>query len=267
MYFMITEEIRKKNIAVVTGASSGLGMEFCRQLDAQGGLDEIWVIARRKERLENMRSGIRTEIRPLPLDLTDPAAIGQYAQALQEEKPNIAVLVNAAGFGKIGSYEDISLQDSNSMIDLNCRAAVDMTQVSLPFMSKGSRILEICSTAAFQPFQYLGIYAATKAFLLRYSRSLRVELLPRGILVTAVCPYWVRDTEFIGTAEKTKNSTYIKGYPLAGRMKGTVAAALLDSCCGRAVSTPSPVSAAHRFFSKVFPDNVLMAFWELIRRL
>ena len=73
------------------------------------------------------------------------------------------MLVNAAGFGKIGSYEDISLQDCNGMIDLNCRAAVDMTQVSLPFMSGGSRILEICSTAAFQPFQYLGIYAATKA--------------------------------------------------------------------------------------------------------
>ena len=81
---------------VITGASAGIGRELVYAVDKDARYDEIWVIARRKERLENMRSGIRTEIRPLPLDLTDPAAIGQYAQALQEEKPNIAVLVNAA---------------------------------------------------------------------------------------------------------------------------------------------------------------------------
>ena len=79
--------------------------------------------------------------------------------------------------------------------------------------------MQICSTAAFQPFQYLSIYAASKSFLYRYSRALRVELLSRRISVTAVCPYWIRDTEFIGTAQKTRNSTYVRRFPLASRQR------------------------------------------------
>ncbi|MCI2048917.1 MAG: SDR family NAD(P)-dependent oxidoreductase [Lachnospiraceae bacterium] len=255
-----------KNIAVITGASSGLGREFCRQIDALG-YDEIWAVARRRDRLEALQQGLKTAVRAVPLDLTDKAAIGSYAALLEAEKPNVALLINAAGFGKIGSYRDITQQDCDNMIELNCRAAVDMTQVSIPYMRAGGHIIEICSTAAFQPFQYLNIYAATKAFLLRYSRALRVELLKEGIIVTAVCPYWVGDTEFIGTAKKTTDSAYIHGYPLAGKMRNVVGLALHDSRMGRAVSTPSAVSSAHRFFSKIFPDNVLMAIWEGIRRL
>lgn len=105
------------------------------------------------------------------------------------------------------------------MIDLNCKAAVAMTQISLPFMKRGARVLQICSTAAFQPFPYLSVYAATKAFLYRYSRALRVELYGTGIRVTAVCPYWIKDTEFIGRAKKSSDSSYIHSFPLASRQK------------------------------------------------
>ena len=254
-------------IAVITGASSGIGGEFVRQIDCEEHYDEIWVIARRKDRLEALQETVQTMLRVMPLDLTDKDAIKQYGAALAETRPVIGLLINAAGFGKIGKTEDMSLEECDNMIDLNCRAAIDMTQASLPYMDTGSRIMEICSTAAFQPFQYLNIYAATKAFLLRYSRALRWELIPRGIIVTAVCPYWVKDTEFIGTAKKTKDSSYIKSFPLSSKMKSVVAISLHDSRMGCSVSTPSPVSTLHRFFGKVFPDSALMSIWEGLRRV
>lgn len=253
-------------IAVVTGASSGLGQEFIRRLDAEK-FDEIWAVARRKERLEALGKEISTKLRVLPYDLTDRQSFRELSELLAAEKPCVQVLINAAGFGKIGSWSDISLGDCDNMIDLNCRAAVDMTQIALPYMPRGGRVLEICSTAAFQPLQFLSIYAATKSFLYRYSRALRLELLPRGIRVTAVCPYWIKDTEFIATAKKTGNSSYIRNFPLASRTRSVAAIALNDSRLGFAVSTPGIVCTLHRIVAKFIPSEIMMGLWELIRRV
>ncbi len=255
------------DIAIVTGASSGLGSEFVRQLEKERKLDEIWVIARRKERLKALQEQVQTRLRILPLDLTKPEAIGELEELLRRKKPRVHVLINAAGFGRIGSWREISREDCDGMIDLNCRAAVDITQAVLPFMRRGGRILQICSTAAFQPFPYLGIYAATKAFLYRYSRALRVELYGTGIHVTAVCPYWIKDTEFIAGATKSKNSSYIRSFPFASRQKNVVRRALLDAKLNLAVSTPGMVCSIHRLFAKIMPAGAMMGVWELLRRL
>jgi len=142
-----------------------------------------------------------------------------------------------------------------------------MTQTVLPYMPRGSRILQVCSTAAFQPFQYLNVYAASKSFLYRYSRALRVELFSRGIKVTAVCPYWIKDTEFIATAQKTGDSSYIRGFPLASREKHIVGMALRDSRIGLPVSTPGIVCTLHRIAAKFIPGELMMGIWELIRHL
>lgn len=254
-------------IAIVTGASSGLGREFVLQLDQSENLDEMWVIARRRERLEELRSAVKTPLRIFALDLTSPDSIQELSDALNSQSPAIRILINAAGFGKIGSYRDIAAIDCSHMIDLNCRAAVMITQISLPFMNRGSRILEICSTAAFQPFPYLNIYSATKAFLYRYTRALRIELLGSGVSATAVCPYWIRDTEFIGTAQKTKDSRYIRHFPLASRRKNVVRMALTDSRLGLAVSTPGIVCFLHRIAAKFIPHTLMMGIWALLRRL
>lgn len=254
-------------IAMITGASSGLGREFARQLDRQEQLDEIWAIARREERLRELAGQVTARLRPLPLDLTDPESIQTLSDLLQAEGPQVQVLINAAGFGKIGSYADVSIQDNARMIALNCRAAVSVTQAVLPYMGPGSHILEICSTAGFQPFPYLSVYAASKAFLYRYSRALRVELYPRRVWVTAVCPYWVKDTEFIGKARDTRDSSYIRGFPLTSRQDRVVRRALGDASLGLAVSTPGPVCFFHRIAAKFIPSGVMMALWELIRRL
>lgn len=257
----------RKSIALVTGASSGLGAEFVRQLDRKKTLDEIWVIARRRQRLEALQNQVCTPLRILDWDLTDLHTVEMLSQLLATETPVIRILVNAAGFGKIGSYRDISLTDCNDMIHLNCRAAVDMIQLSIPYMAKGSRILTLCSTSAFQPFPYLNIYAATKAFLYRYSRALRVELLGTGIHVTAVCPYWIKDTEFIPIARRTANSSYIRGFPLASHRKRIVTLALSDSRLNLPVSTPGVICMIHRIVAKFIPHSVMMGMWAGLRRL
>jgi short-subunit dehydrogenase len=255
------------NIAIVTGASSGLGGCFVRLIDAQERLDEIWVIARRAERLEALRAQVRTPLRAMPMDLTDESAVRELEGLLAESSPDVRLLINAAGFGKIGRWDDVSLADCEAMIDLNCRAAVAVTRVALPYMGAGARIMEICSTSAFQPFPYLGIYAASKAVLYRYTRALRVELKPRRVKVTAVCPYWIKDTEFIAVAKRTQDSSYIRSFPLASRGERVARRALADSRLGLAVSTPGPVCFLHRIVAKIVPSGLMMGAWELLRRL
>jgi len=257
-----------KKIAIITGASSGLGEEFIRQMSGEKEkkrADEIWAIARRKERLEALSRVTDIAVRPVPMDLTLAASVSELELMLKEEEPEVHLLINAAGFGKIGNYSKVSRAETDSMIDLNCRAAVDVTLVCLPYMTRGSRIMEICSTAAFQPIPYLNTYAATKAFLYRYTRALRYELKGSGIKVTAVCPYWVKDTEFIPVAKKSGSD--IRSFPLASRKAGVVSRALRDSRMNLPVSTPSLMCLGHRFLSKFIPGEALMAGWDALRRV
>lgn len=255
------------DIAIVTGASSGLGGEYVRQLDEKENFDEIWIIARHKDKLDALAGRVKTKTRVLPYDLTDKEAIKKIAALLEQEKPHVRLLINAAGFGKIGSYDDILLVDCENMIELNCRALVEMTQITLKYMTHGDRIMEISSTSAFQPFQYLDVYAATKAFVFRYSRALRVELFGRGIKLTAVCPYWIKDTAFIPTAQKTKDSAYIRHFPLASHEKTVASVSLRDSRMGFAVSTPGIICTVHRIVAKFIPSELMMGLWALLRRI
>ena len=226
-------------IALVTGASSGLGREFVRQIAEQGKVEEIWAIARRRDRLEALQSISAVPIRVLALDLTRPGDMEDLRNTLQDELPDIRILVNAAGMGRMGPTVDIPAKDNDAMIDLNCRAAVDVTDAAFPYLHPGSQVLEICSTAGFQPIPGLNVYAATKAFLLSYTQTLHYELSPAGIHVTAVCPYWVKDTEFIGIAEKGGHG--FRHYPLASRSQDVVRRALRDSALNLRVSTPGLV--------------------------
>lgn len=224
-------------------------------------------IARRRERLEALQQDCAVPLHILAMDLTEEDAADRLEQELKAEKPEIGILVNGAGFGKIGSWQDVARRESSAMIRLNCQAAVEVTLVCIPYLKKKSRILQICSTAAFQPFPELNVYAATKAFLYRYSRALRWELRGKRICVTAVCPYWVRDTEFISVAKDTDRKKVIRHFPLASKASRVVSWALADSKLGLAVSTPGPVCMVHRLTAKFLPSDIMMAIWELIRRL
>lgn len=254
-------------IALVTGASSGLGREFVRRLGEREELEEIWAVARRREPLEALGKDCGKPVRAVPLDLTRPECLTQLEELLNKEAPEVRVLVNAAGFGKLGRNDALPRQELDDMVLLNCKAAMDVTQLCLPYCSKGSRILEICSCAAFQPLQGVGVYAASKSFLYSYSRSLRWEMLPRGVIVTAVCPYWVKDTAFIPTARGERNSRAVRHFPLAQHTHTVVTHALIDSRLGFNVSTPGIACTVHRVLAKFIIHPIMMLGWEGIRRL
>ena len=166
------------NIAIVTGASSGMGREFVLQLPAYVQVDEIWAIARRAEALETLKTASSVPVRPISLDLCESDSFTALSQLLETEKPNVRLLVNAAGFGKFGTYHRISIEDDARMIQLNCTALVQMTRLALPYMTAGSHILQLDSLSAFQPVPYITTYGATKAFVLSYSRAMNRELKP-----------------------------------------------------------------------------------------
>ena len=252
-------------IAIVTGASSGLGREFVLQLaHGEAQLDEIWVIARRRARLEALQKDCPLPLRILPIDLTAPDAPDRLARALARRAPRVEVLVNAAGFGRIGSYQDISRQDSAAMIRLNCEAAVEVTGLCLPYMGPGSRIVQVCSTAAFQPLPYLNVYAGTKAFLYRYGRALSVELAPRRVGVTVVCPYWIRDTEFIAVARQGEDQPYFRRFPFASSTAFVAKTAWDDIQRGKAVSTPGWAARLIRIGAKVLPSALVMKMSRIL---
>ncbi len=190
-----------KKIAVITGASAGMGREFVLQLPRWETFDEMWVIARRREALEALQQEVSCPVRAVPLDLTDPAAWQQYADLLAAEQPEVALLVNAAGFGRFALTEAVPTDIYMNMIDLNCKALVAMTQATLPYMKKGSRVLQLASLSSFQPVPYINVYAATKAFVMSYSRALNRELKTRGIRMMSMNPAWVK-TEFFDHAIK-----------------------------------------------------------------
>lgn len=191
-----------KRIAIITGASSGMGREFVLQLPQWEQFDEVWVIARREERLKELKEQCSLPLRPIALDLTKVTDLQHLSSLLDSVQPEVGLLANIAGFGKFGAYDRIPLQDQMDMIDLNCKAVVAMTDLCLPYMKKGGKILNLDSLSAFQPVPYLNVYASTKAFILSYSRALNQELKKRGIRVMSVNPGWVH-TEFFDHALKT----------------------------------------------------------------
>lgn len=244
-------------IAVITGASSGMGREFVKQLDAQNAFDEIWVIARRKDRLLSLSDEVKAPIRPISLDLSLQESYDEYAALLAAENPEVAVLVNGSGFGKFGAFADMALDDQLSMIDLNDKALVAMTYLTLPYMKEGAQIYQIDSLSSFQPVPYINVYAATKAFVLSFSRSLNVELKKRGIRVLAVCPGWVR-TEFFDRAVTDDTITYYNRYFDADEV---VTRALRDMRKGKDVSVCGFSIRMQVLATKLLPHRLVMKIW------
>ncbi len=258
-----------KQIAVITGASSGIGKAFTQRFAQMGAdktnpIDEIWLLARRRERLETLAKELPLPVKILPLDLSDPASFEIYRQALQQEQPKISFLLNCSGFGKFGLPEDISQEETLGMIDLNCRALVAMTELSLPYMEKGSEILQIASIAAFQPLPYMNVYAASKAFVLSYTLGLRAELRSRGIFVMAICPGWTK-TEFFDRAEGANDTAVPNRSPLYS-VDRVIDRALTDRKKGRAVSICGFRVRWLIRFVKFLPRSLAVRVWMRMQK-
>ena len=190
--------------AIITGASSGIGKEFVKQISQTGEFDRIWVIARSKDKLLELEYNFGESIVPIALDLTNENDFEKFAEILKKEKPNIKLLVNNAGFGKFGSHSQIPISESANMIDLNCKAVVMMSEICLPYMSAGAKIIQVASIAAFQPLPYINVYGATKSFVLNYAIGLDKELKDKNIRVFALCPGWTK-TNFFDVAKTNPN--------------------------------------------------------------
>ena len=177
------------NIAIVTGASSGLGREFVKQIDRSFALDEIWLIARRKERLSELANELKNAKGiVLPADLTRSEEVEKIVSRLKKEKPAIQLLVNNAGFGKFGKFRDVPFKHYKDMIELNIRALTQLTYEALPFMGRGSKLVNVASAAAYVSLPYNSVYAATKAYVLSLTNALASELKQQGIHAMALCP-------------------------------------------------------------------------------
>ncbi|MBQ6719900.1 MAG: SDR family NAD(P)-dependent oxidoreductase [Oscillospiraceae bacterium] len=248
------------NIAIVTGASSGMGREFVLQLKDYVQVDEIWAIARRQTALEALKAETDIPVRPISLDLAQAESFDTLAALLEAEKPNIRLLVNAAGFGKFGAYHKVPLSEEGRMIDLNCKALVLTTRLCLPYMPSGSHILQLDSLSAFQPVPYITTYGATKAFVLSYSRAMNRELKSAGIRMMAMNPGWVK-TEFFDHAFQT-NEGEVQFFDRLYEAKDVVATGLKDLYRSKKDYSVHglPVRTQVRLV-KLVPHSIVMNIW------
>ncbi len=257
---------RNKRVAIVTGASSGMGREFACQIDKRDDVDELWLIARRESALEEVSATLQKPSRAVALDLTEKSAIEDLHNLLETEKPWVTYLVNAAGFAKFGDWKTVSEENTAAMIDLNCRAVASMTRTVLEYMHRGSHVIQIASASAFLALPHLNVYAATKAFVLRYTRGLRWELHGTGIATTALCPTWVK-TGFERVARRSEGGKDVHHLIGAQKPSTVVSRALMANRLHAAVVCASPQAFLLRIVGKIVPNCITILFWELLRRL
>ncbi|MBO7397498.1 MAG: SDR family NAD(P)-dependent oxidoreductase [Clostridia bacterium] len=246
-------------IAVVTGASSGMGRDFVYAVDREFELDEIWVVARRRERLEELAATgkCRAKIRPVPLDLSQTESYNKYKELLEAEKPDIHVLVNAAGYGLFGTFTEMDVEDQLGIVDVNDKALTAFCGYSLPYMKEGAKIINMGSNSSWQPVPYIAVYAASKAYVLSFSRALGRELKTRGIHVMCVCPGWIK-TEFM---DRAVHDNTIKYYDRWYTSEQVVEKAMKDLRKKKKVSILGfPVRSQVRLV-KILPTDMVMNTW------
>ena len=244
-------------IAIITGASSGMGREFVYALDKDEQFDELWVIARRRERLEALQEKVRARVRVMALDLFEEESFDVMRAALEAEQPEVAVLVNAAGFGVFGPFAERDLQTQLRIIDLNSRALTAMCYVCLPYLKEGSRIYNMGSMSSWQPVPYINVYGASKAYVLSFSRALSQELKPRGVRVMAVCPGWIK-TEFFDHAVTDDTICYYnRFYP----PEPVIEKALQDMKKGKLTSVLGFPERMQARAVKFLPVKMVMGTW------
>ena len=261
------ELIYMKKIAIITGASSGIGRKFAETLSTHGKYDELWVIARNAQKLEELKDVVPFPVRAVPMDLGDPKSADEFKALLESENPEISILINCSGYGKFDAVKNLTLEENLGMIDLNCRALTALTCLSLPYMNRGSEIMQIASVAAFQPIPYINVYGATKAFVLNFSRALGSELKKEGIRVLAVCPFWTK-TAFFDRAVKADEDAVVKKYVAMYESDFIVKKAwhTLEKTKKDYV-VPGFKAKAQVLLVKIMPHSFVMWFWKKQQKL
>ena len=254
-------------IAIVTGASSGIGREFVRQLDAMGEVDGFWLIARRRDRLEELAAELTHPARVISADLATEQGLRTVEEELLAERPEVKVFISAAGYGRFGNWRELSVADTAGMIDLNVRAAVLLTNLILPYTVRGGYVIQLGSGSCFTPLPNFNVYAAGKSFILHYSKALAREVRPLGVTVTCFCPGWV-DTEFLGVATRNDGVSGPKESALRPLLsvERVVRKALRDARRGRVMSVTGKFTKFQHVLFKLLPDGILTSLWMRMQK-
>ena len=246
--------------AIITGASSGLGREFVRQIaDVFPEIECYWLIARRAERLEEMAAHLPDKtVKCIPMDLCDNMSFMTFRELLMTEQPEIALLVNNAGCGYLGEVGQVDTASQTRMVDLNVRALTAITNMAVHYMDEGSHILNVSSLASFCPNPRMTVYSASKAYVTSYTVGLSEELKRRGITVTAVCP-GPMETEFLGIGNIAGNSKMFEMLPYCDQVR-VAGGALRAAKMGRTIYTPKLFYKFYRVLAKVTPVKLMVKF-------
>ena len=224
----------KKNIVIVTGASSGIGKTLSISLKEKGPFDEVWVIARTLNKLEELTTILPFKTVVLPLDLSNSNSFSIYEDQLKNESPNVKYLFNCSGFGKFQATIDTALEDNLNMVDLNCKAVMALCQITIPYMNKDSHIVNIASVAAFQPTPYIN--------------------------VMAVCPFWTK-TAFFDRAIQKNEDAIVKKYVAMYTPEQIVNRIWRDLKRGKDVSKFGFIARFQAFLAKILPHSFVMTYW------
>lgn len=251
--------MKNKTIAIVTGASSGMGRLFAKNVNkAWPDIEEVWLIGRNVDRLNSVARSINIKTKVFPIDLTDSSKYVYVSNELLEYKPNVKVLVNSAGLGYTGLFENMCEEDVRTMVKLNCEALTAFTSICLKYMHRGAHIINMASAAAFIPQPEFAVYAASKSYVLSLSDALGREFKNKGIIVTAVCPGAV-DTPFFATATKYGKIKEFKKYFMSQDSK-VVHKALIDAKNNKSRSIYGLSMKAFQIFCKIVPHSIILRF-------
>lgn len=259
-------------IAIITGATSGMGREFALTLkdhiNKLGQIDQIWAIARSEDKLQALAaqeefaaSGIT--VRPISLDLSKTESYEKLEEMLRAERPTVGLLINASGFGKFEFTMDTDYKENLNMVDLNCKAVLALCQIAIPYMSDGSKILNIASVAAFQPIPGINTYAATKAFALQFTRALNQELKLQGkdIQAMALCPFWTKTGFFDRAIQPGDPLPIVKKYTVMYEAADVVAGAWKALFKGKDAFVYGTQARLQVLGVKLLPHKLVMKVW------
>ncbi len=263
-----------KNIAIITGASSGIGKAFLEEIVKEHGVygsvpfDEIWAVARNEEKLIEIKTLLGEErIMPVKADLASPEDMSVLADRLASERPQVGLLINCAGMGMKGAVIDHPAKTIEDTVDVNCTSLAKLTRICLPYMivknqawtkDNSPRIINIASSAGYLPQPGFAAYAASKAFVISFSRALYYELIDHGIVVTTVCPGPVNtDFQRRATGGAQTGFTGIRQYVAADPVK-LARASIKASRAGRQVLVYGFSQKALHVASKILPASWIL---------
>ena len=246
--------------AIITGASSGLGREFVRQIaDVFPEVESYWLIARRADRLAELAETLPGKtVACLPLDLCDSMSFMAFQEKLTAEQPEVVLLVNNAGCGYLGRIGEMDTASQTRMVDLNMRALTAITNMTVPYMVPGGRILNVSSIASFCPNPRMTVYSSTKAYVSSFTVGIGEELRAKGITATSVCPGPMK-TEFLDIGGIAGNSKMFATLPYCDQVR-VAGGALRAARAGRTIYTPKLFYKFYRVLAKITPVKLMVKF-------